>query len=125
MRRNPEIERQILLGIEAEESDATLDLSAIDAPEDALHYHLRLLDEAGLILAADAATLENRFAMIPIRLTMAGHEYLDTIRDDEVWQRTQEGANAVGSFSLAVLGALAKGFIREKIRKHTGMEVDL
>lgn len=42
--------------------------------------------------------------MLPIRLTMAGHEYLDTIRDEEVWRRTKEGDRAVGSFSLATLG---------------------
>lgn len=65
------------------------------------------------------------YEMWPTRLTMAGHEYLDTIRDEEVWRRTKEGARAMGSFSLDALGALAKGLVREKIRKHTGIEVDL
>lgn len=36
------------------------------------------------IQAIDAATLQDRFAMMLIRLTMAGHEYFDTIRDEEV-----------------------------------------
>ena len=56
---------------------------------------------------------------------MAGHEYLDAIRDDEVWRRTKDGAHAVGSFSLEVLGTLARGLVREKICRHTGIEVDL
>ena len=52
------------------------------------------------------------------------HEYLDTVRNSEVWRRTEEGARAVGSFSLATLGALPRGLVREKIRKHTGVEAD-
>lgn len=49
----------------------------------------------------------------------------DTIRDEDVWRRTKERARAVGSFSLGALGALAKSLVREKIRKHTGVKVDL
>lgn len=90
-----------------------------------MNYQVVLLHEAGLIQAVDAATLKNRFAMMPIRLTMAGHEYLDTIRDEEVWRRTKEDARAVGSFSLEALGTLARGFVRQKIRPRTGVEVDL
>ena len=63
--------------------------------------------------------------MFPIRLTMAEHEYLDTIRDEENWRRTKEGARVFGSFTLDALAALAKGLVREKIRKHIGIEVDL
>lgn len=90
-----------------------------------MKYQVVLLHEAGLTQAIDASTLQDRFAMMPIRPTMAGHEYLDTIRDDEVWRRTKEGARAVSSFSRDALGALAKGLVREKIRKHTGVEVNL
>ena len=52
----------------------------------------------------------------------------DTIRDEDVWRHTEERAWAVGSFSLGALfalGARAKSLVREKIRKHTGIEVDL
>lgn len=90
-----------------------------------VNYQVRLLAEAGFVWAIDAETMDNRFAMLPVRLTMAGHEYLDTIRDEEIWRRTKEGAGAVGSFSLETLGALARGFVREKIRQHTGIEVEL
>ncbi len=65
------------------------------------------------------------FWWMPERLTMAGNEYLDSIRDEEFWRRTKEGALAVGSFSLEAPGALARAPVRKKIRKHTGLEVDL
>ncbi len=128
MKRDPDLERDILLAIEAYDGESRpgyADLSCLKAPELQVKYQVVLLHEAGLIQAIDAATLQDRFAMMPIRLTMAGHEYLDTIRDEEVWRRTKEGARAVGSFSLDALGTLARGLVREKIRKHTGIEVDL
>lgn len=128
MKRDPDLERDILLAIEAYDGEAApgyAALSGLKAPELQVNYQIVLLNEAGLIHAIDAATLNDRFAIMPIRLTMAGHEYLDTIRDEEVWRRTKEGARAVGSFSLDALGALARGLVREKIRKHTGVEVDL
>ncbi|UMA67234.1 DUF2513 domain-containing protein (plasmid) [Roseivivax marinus] len=128
MRRDPDLEREILLAIESYDGEAApgyANLGDLGAARIQVNYQVRLLDEAGLIFAVDAETMGDRFAMLPIRLTMAGHEYLDTIRDEEVWRRTKEGARAVGSFSLATLGALARGLVREKIRKHTGVEVDL
>lgn len=128
MKRDPDLERDILLAIEAYDGEAApgyADLSGLEAPELQVNYQVVLLHEAGLIQAIDAATLDDRFAMMPIRLTMAGHEYLDTIRDEEVWRRTKEGARVVGTFSLDALGALARGLVREKIRRHTGIEVDL
>lgn len=128
MKRDPDLERDILLAIEAYDGESRpgyADLSGLEAPDLQVKYHVVLLHEAGFIQAIDAATLKDRFAMMPIRLTMVGHEYLDTSRDEEVWRCTKEGAQAVGSFSLDALGALAKGLMREKIRKHTGVEVDL
>ena len=41
---------------------------------------------------------------------MAGHQYLEMIRDPEIWRQTKESAQKIGSFSLDVLSALAKGF---------------
>lgn len=128
MKRDPDLEREILLAIE--EYDGTsrpgyADLSNLEAATLQVNYQTRLLWEAGLIHAIDAETMTNRFATLPIRLTMPGHEYLDTIRDEAVWRKTKEGAQAVGSFSLQTLGALARGFVKQKISQHTGLDVDL
>lgn len=128
MKRDPDLERDILLAVEAYDGVSGPRFAEIrhlaSTPLEA-DYHALLLSEAGLIVAVDARTKDNPFETWPVRLTMAGHEYLDSIRDDAVWRRTKEGARAVGSFSLDALGALAKGLVREKIRKHTGVEVDL
>ena len=44
-----------------------------------------LLHEAGLVWAVVTSHHQSRFSWRPVRLTMAGHEYLDTIRDEEIW----------------------------------------
>ena len=129
MRRDPDLERQSLLAVEAYDphEHPEIDLSSFTGHSARQASHqVMLLAEAKLI-AADEVTDGDGLSIwwIPMRLTMAGHECLDTIRDEEVWRRTKDGARAVGSFSLEVLGTLARGFVREKIRRHTGVEVDL
>ena len=127
MKRDPDLERQILLAIEAYDGESRpgyADLSGLGATRLQINYQTRLLHEAGLVWAIDCETFDDRFAMTPVRLTMSGHEYLDSVRDEEVWRRTKQGAQAVGYFSLEALSALARGFMREKIRHHTGVEVD-
>lgn len=128
MKRDPDLERDILLAVEAYDEVSGPRCTEIrhlaSTPLEA-DYRALLLWEAGLIDAVDARTTEEPFEMWPIRLTMVGHEYLDSIRDEEVWRHTKKGAQAVGSFSLDALGALAKNLLREKLPKHTGAEVDL
>jgi hypothetical protein len=37
------------------------------------------------------------YVALPKRLTWNGHEFLDAVRDDEVWRRTKEGARKAGN----------------------------
>jgi hypothetical protein len=46
--------------------------------------------EAGLIEAQNLVTMQ-KYLWLPKRLTWDGHEFLDAIRDPEVWRRTKEG----------------------------------
>lgn len=128
MKRNPDLEREILLLVEADNHDhpGFIDLSVIDGFSDhEKGYHVLLLYEAGLIDAIDASSKSARFGWHPERLTMVGHEYLEAIRDPEIWRKTKEGAGQAGSFSLEVLSALAKGLVKQQIKKLTGVEINL
>lgn len=49
-----------------------------------------------------------------LRISWAGHEFLDKVRDPEIWRKTKEGASRVGSWSVKFLGELAAGLIRTK-----------
>lgn len=47
----------------------------------------------------------------------AGHEFLETVRSAEIWSKAKAGATRVGSWSLSVIGDLAKGYLREEAAK--------
>ncbi|MEC1648200.1 DUF2513 domain-containing protein [Bacillus halotolerans] len=48
-------------------------------------------------------------------LTFKGHEFLDTIRDGEVWDKTKAVATKVGGTSLAIMAEVATSFIKTKL----------
>jgi hypothetical protein len=94
------------------------DLGLGDTSTEEVRYHLTLLMEAGFIDGKPAAE------MPMIRsLTMAGHDFLDKVRDPEIWAKTKAGAKLAGSFSLKLLGDLATGFVKTKIEHHTGVKL--
>lgn len=76
--------------------------------------HMDLLIDADFIDAENTGDFDYR------RITWSGHEFLDSVRDDEVWRRTKDGALAVKGFSADLLLDLAKGFARKKSASKTG-----
>lgn len=54
----------------------------------------------------------------------AGYDFLDSVRDPKVWKMTKEQAAKAGGFTLDLLASIAKGFIKTKIQKHTGIEIE-
>ncbi|MGH8545557.1 MAG: DUF2513 domain-containing protein [Gammaproteobacteria bacterium] len=103
MKRDFDLAREILRQIE-ESSDAVgvkwidLEIEGRDPVE--VSYHVRLLDEAGLIEAFDLTTMGG-FDWRPKRLTWAGHEFLDAARDDARWEKAKDlTVKTAGSLSF-------------------------
>ena len=74
-----------------------------------------LLDDAGLV---DFWNLRSgaKSDAIPIAgLTWRGHDFLDSVRDPEIWRKTKEGATKAGGFTLDLLMDLAKAIIKAKL----------
>jgi hypothetical protein len=57
------------------------------------------------------------------RLSWYGHDFLDSIRDPKIWERTKRGAEAAGGFTVDLLKDLATGFIRKQIEERTGVKL--
>lgn len=115
MKRDDEYLRQILLELEASEETEVYVAEFIGGSlEDRRrNYHIRL--------AADAGFLKEQYED-GYRLTNAGHDYLDAIRDEGVWSRTKAAvAETGGSATLEIIKSLAIGFLKAKIEKHTGI----
>jgi hypothetical protein len=52
------------------------------------------------------------------RLTFKGHEFLDTVRDSEVWKLTKESAQKAGVASVQVLFEIGKAYAKQKLAEH-------
>ena len=76
---------------EATSADDRLRLSSfpIERAQE-ISYHVELLIEAGLINGQMVKTLgPGPYDFFAERLTWDGHEFLDSIRSDTIWQRTK------------------------------------
>lgn len=126
MKRDLDLIRSLLLEIEEKEdgSGQQVDVNGGDRSSREIVGHLFMLYEAGFIDARDASHMSARGILVR-RVTWEGHEFLDSIRDPEIWKQTKASAGKVGGFTMDVLAQLAKGLIKKKLKKHTGIDVDL
>jgi hypothetical protein len=75
--------------------------------------HLHLLQTAGMI---DVIREERVGGHMVVRgLTWQGHEFLDNVRDPDIWRKTKERAKTVTSVGLSFLWEIAKAEIRTKL----------
>jgi hypothetical protein len=85
MKRDMDLARRILLDVEACEhtdgSSGWLVVQYDDHPETEILYRIKLLEQAALIEIRDFSDMAGS-KYWPTRLTWAGHEFLDSARDD-------------------------------------------
>ena len=88
---------------------------------DHIDYHLRLIGEAGFVeeLGQGFASGDFRFR----RLSWAGHDFLDSVRDADIWKATKQGVDDAKGFTFDMLRDLAKGLLKKKIEVHTGVQL--
>ena len=120
MKRDMDLLRQLLLHIE-EIADG-LDSKIAGVEPHVVAEHLRLLMEASLIdvlIVPDGSEVLDHVE--PTRPTWADHDFLDNIRDPEIWKQAKEGALAARGFTFELLGDIAKGFIRKQVEVRSGI----
>jgi len=82
-------------------------------------YHLSLIREAGLIDSPGGATLGGG---VPFRrLSWSGHDFLDSVRSPDVWEKTKQAASAAGGFTVDMLVFAAKTYIEGKMKGLLGV----
>ena len=86
MKRNWDLIRSILLKLESQaEAIGSLYPNGITGfDSETVSYHFKLLQSAGLIEARDYYS-PNELSLVAQSLTWQGHELLDKIRNDTVW----------------------------------------
>ena len=128
MKRDLDLIRDLLLFIEENVEFQSTDWHFKYDHKDpkAVGYALKLMRERGLIesLVVEDSGTTYEDAHHDVVITWEGHDFLDTVRDDEIWKKTKEGVKAGGGFSFDIMKALSKGLIKKKIMKHTGVELE-
>lgn len=98
MKRNWELVRLILERVEAMPADK-LTLRAEEIPEfsaEEVVYHFQLLKQAGLIEATMSQAIGMPQYGFARAMTWHGHEFLDAIRSDKVWNKVKSTAKEKG-----------------------------
>jgi len=93
MKRSWDTIREILTRLEeVKTEERSLQLSSFPSEQAIeISYHMELLMEAGLVNGQMSKTMgPGPHDFLAIRLTWQGHEFLDTIRNDTVWQKTKQ-----------------------------------
>ncbi len=133
MKRDMDLARNILLKIEGGQKvfeTASTETAAMlgFTPEgamtreeaDQLDGHLKLLEQAGFI-EIDARM--GGGAVLVDGLTWNGHEFLNTIRDEEVWSKTKDQAKKAGTGAIEFVWSIAKDVTKSEIKRRIGFDV--
>lgn len=127
MKRDMGLMRLLLLKLEEldEDGQSIYHYSSDDLQIDGytwpqVNYHYDLAVKAGLVDMGGSGIMNG---ILFRRLTWAGHDFVDAVRDEDIWNKTKEGALAAGGFSFDLVKDLAKGFIRKKVETLTGVEL--
>jgi Hypothetical protein (DUF2513) len=114
-KRDMDLVRTILLHVEAEEHGWYIPESVVDSiskdssDAESINYHLRLLGEAGYLDRSGGYAIGG--------LTWAGHDFVDSVRDPDVWAKTKKRAQSVGAWTFDILKEVAKSIVKDKLRE--------
>lgn len=124
MKRNWDTIRELLSKLE--ENTAPTDMLRLSSfpPERAVEisYHMELLLEAGLVDGKMSKTIGPRpYDFFATRLTWNGHEFLDAIRNDTVWQKTKKSFVSSGvSMTFDLVRSVASDVAASLIKSTLG-----
>ena len=126
MKRDMDLIRELLLQIEdAPNKPSWKDLTPVGDEKETKRRldHLRLAYDAGYFKAITRNAIGGFWLPQDMELTWQGHDFIDSIRDPEIWSKTKTGALAAGGFTMDLLKDLAKGYVKTKIEETTGVKL--
>ncbi|WP_122928439.1 MULTISPECIES: DUF2513 domain-containing protein [Sphingobium] len=109
MKRDMDKVRSLLLALEDRDGPYHMMLKpellgGIEKPGEMVEY-VQLLRSGGLLEEQGRGLY---------RISWRGHEFLDSVRDPEIWTKTKEGVAKVGSFSFSMIAEMAIGYAKAK-----------
>ncbi|WP_417261238.1 DUF2513 domain-containing protein [Celeribacter sp.] len=115
MKRDDEYLRELLLKYEADDDYLFVVGGVMGPDEEELkeEYHVQLACDAGLMVETNRSTY---------RLSSQGHDYIDAVRSDTVWNKTKEGAAKVGGMTLGMMKDLAIAYVKQEAAEKLGVK---
>ena len=126
MKRDMDLVRDLMLWIEEQEDWATIHVgnqakSPIEGKSfSEIYFHMDLLEQAGFIISIEKQTNAYMFFR---GLTWSGSEYIESIRDPEIWRKTKLGASQVGSQTVDFMFTAAKAYAKLKAKDLLGLDL--
>ena len=121
MKRDLELIRNILLLIEScpDVPPMTLRLDSfldISRSLNIISMHLELLRDAGFIEARVLSVDSGVKNFEVTRITFAGYEYLDSVRDAKIWRDVKQKIATVGGATFGIIKAVAEAEITSTLQ---------
>lgn len=107
MKRDMELIREILIKVENFEIHQPQEIEIEGYSSQQINYHIKMLAQIGFIKAHDFSSFDGEL-WLPKELTWNGHEFIDSIRNDNVWQKIKEKLGSdVSTLPLTVVSQVA------------------
>lgn len=117
MKRDMDLIRTILIDVEGiPDADDSRTLEFEGWTPEEVSYHIALLNEAGLVIGHDLSSSDG-YEWTVRRLTWEGHEFLDSARNEFVWNEVMANIKAQGflSTSIDIIKRSLDGVIRKRL----------
>jgi len=116
MKRDMDLIRQMLLAVEEHPSGRAPSIDIDGYTQADIGYHAILLSEAGLVKINDVILIGEQSPRATItRLTWEGHEFLDSARENRIWNRAKDNVAKIGGASLKIWLSLLTQYVKEEL----------
>ena len=122
MKRDMELVRRLMLAIEAQPAGARVtgaDLLVDGDDDTTVAEHLHMLIDHGFLKGTPDRAIAHRKSPLRVHIhgiTWKGHEFLDAVRDDTIWNKTKDKVASVGgSATVEIVTQVATGFIKQML----------
>ena len=131
MKRDMDLIRELLLKLEAlplRPGEMVTGLTghdkevAVEGYEpDQITHHLRMLREGDLIESPGSQPTDGGITFRS--LTWEGRDFLDSVRDPEVWKRTKDGASKMGTWTFGLIKDMATAYAKHVAKERLGLDL--
>ncbi len=124
MQRDMELIRKILFKIEEMvDNTAKYNIKIDGYTMDQIAYHCAILYEGGYVFNYKVQYSDNKVHYFEVgRLTWEGHEFLDKIREESIWNDTKNAIKEKGlPLVFDIVKSMSTGIITQVINSYLGM----